>query len=177
MKVADLSAGVSQACGAACSTLAARLLSSSSSSGHTPAGSGSVPPTSPAALEGMQHPERFKVCLKSIPSSQREHRSSRFPPASAAPPTPLRPRLLVRLHSLRALRLPKQKQIPKTELVSSSAEGRGTAGGGEGAGRRKGKASGEVGGGREGLVSKPNSWSVPVEQISSVYFISLVEPL
>lgn len=73
MKVADFSTGVSQACRAACGMLTVCLRSSSSSSCYTPAGPGSVPPTGPAALGGMQHPKRFKVCLKSNPSSRREH--------------------------------------------------------------------------------------------------------
>lgn len=64
MKAADFSAGVSQARRAACSTLAARLLSSSSSSCQAPAGPGFVLPASPAALRGIRHPKRFKVCLE-----------------------------------------------------------------------------------------------------------------
>lgn len=95
---------------------------------------------------GLRFALRFKVCLKSNPSSRREHWSSCSSLASAAPLARLRLQPPARLRSLRALWLPKQKQSPKSELVSSGAEGRGAAGGGEGAGRRKGKASSEVGG-------------------------------
>lgn len=77
----------------------------------------------------------------------------------------------MRLHNLRAARLPKQKRIQEMELVLRGDEGRGAAGG---EGKEEEESKGEQRGGSEGLVSKPNSSSLPAEQISSVYFISLV---
>lgn len=77
---------------------------------------------------------------------------------------------LMRLRNLRAARLPKQKRIQEMELVLRGEEGRGAAGG---EGKQEEGSKGERRGGSEGLVSKPNSSSLPAEQISSVYFISL----
>lgn len=100
-----------------------------------------------AALRGMRHPERSKVCLnvclKSNPLPQRKHRGrQRCCPGSA-------PALAIDAAAQRReLRLPKQKQSPKLDLPSSGAEGREAAGGEElegGKGRRAVRQEGRFG--------------------------------
>ena len=175
---ADFSAGISQARGAARATLAARLRSSSR---HGPTGLGSVLPAGPAARGVMkQHRARSAGGSEEFALNRILH-----PGESPGAPAPLPPAQLLGLDAGPGCRCgcaasersgcQNRSKSPKSGIGVERR--RRPRDGGRRRGSREEKREGEWRGGREGLVSKPNSSSVPAEQISSVYFISLVEPL
>lgn len=136
------------------------------------------PPTVPLLVLGLCHlpvllllggcgtPRNgVEICLKSHPSSWGEHWGSHsFPPVQLLQ---LRsgPRSGCAASERSDCQNRSKTQRRNRRQVVLRAEGQWE----EMEGKRQG--------GREGLVSKADSCSMPAEQISSVYFISLVEPL